>query len=326
MRPSVATPAFVLAFAMLPAVVQAQEVRTAVVPDSIHVGDIFRVAVRVLVPAGAVVVFPDTLAVPANVEAAARRETTVDSTEDGRMAHTAVYPLTAWRTGPVELPPTTLAVVSPRGESEVEATFRPFNVTTLLPGDTAEIEPRPARDVVGSSRLLWPFVVGALLVIVALALGMWVWRRRRPVALAEAGVLPRDAALAELDRIRKLGYLERNELKAFYTAVASVLRRYTAQLDPRWGAQLTTTELWRSMRRVLDDPSPVPAGGQPGAAEDGSNEAVELYSMLGRADLVKFARARPAVAEAGAVWAEARGWVEQYPPPQAEPGPGEEEG
>jgi hypothetical protein len=302
----------------------AQEVRTAVVPDSIHVGDVFRVAVRVVMPEGATVSFPDTLAVPENVEAAARVEVSVDTAADGSVSHTAVYPLAAWRTGPVELPATRIPVTLARGESAVEATFPPIRISTLLPADTAELDPRPPRDVIGPSRLLWPFVLAAVILLAVLAFGIRAWRRRRPRADPSLSVLPRDAALTELDRIRKLGYLERNELKAFYPAVASVLRRYTAQLDPGWGAQLTTTELWQSMQRALAGPAPVPAARQPGTAADESNEAVELYSMLGRADLVKFARSRPAVVEAHDVWAEARRWVEQFPPPEPEAVAGEE--
>jgi hypothetical protein len=304
----------------------AQEVRTAVVPDSIHVGDVFRVAVRIFLPPGATVAFPDTLAVPENVEAAARVEVSVDTAADGRISHTAVYPLTAWRTGPVELPATRIPVTLARGESAVEATFPPIRISTLLPADTAELDPRPPRDVVGPNRLLWPFVLAAIALLALLVFGIRAWRRRRPRADHALSVLPREAALAELDRIRKLGYLERNELKSFYTAVASVLRRYTAQLDPGWGAELTTTELWQSMQRALAGPAAVPAARQPGTAADESNEAVELYSMLGRADLVKFARARPAVIEAHDVWAEARRWVEEFPPPEPEAMAGEEVG
>ncbi len=99
-----------LALALLPCAMSAQEVRTAVVPDSILVGDIFRVAVRVTVPAGVVVVFPDTLAVPDDVEAAARRELSVDSTADGEVSYTAVFPLAAWRPGSIELPPARLTL------------------------------------------------------------------------------------------------------------------------------------------------------------------------------------------------------------------------
>lgn len=345
--------AVLTALLAFPALVSGQDVRTAVVPDSILVGDVFRVAVQVTVAGGTVVEFPDTLAVPANVEAAARRAITVDSAADGRVSHTAVYPLAAWRPGPVELPPARIRVAGPQGRSsEVEAQFRPILIATVLPTDTTQIEPKPARDVIGSSRLIWPFALAILLLLAAAAGAFWAYRRRRPQSVAGPAVPPRVAALAELDRIRKLGYLERGEYRAFYTAVAAALRGYTSRLDARWGVELTTTELWRAMVRAIeqdwqatvdsrttgsDEPAvaaeapagsvepgtrPTLTGGarrQPVSGEGGSNDAQELYSMLGRADLVKFARARPEVAEAHAVWTEARRWVEQFPPPDQDP-------
>jgi len=316
----------------------AQEVTTSVVPRMINVGDVFRVNVRVIVPAGTTVSFPDTLDVPEHVEAAARRELIADTTGGEETTYTAVYPLAAWRPGRVQLPAARVVLTGPGRRNEVEATFRPIEIASILPPDTSEIEPRPVRDVLGPSRLVWPVVVGVLVILAAVVAAVWLIRRRyRPDQATGPAIPPRAVALEELERIRRLGYLERNELRLFYTAIAQVLRRYTAQLDPLWGEQLTTTELWGAMTRMLGADTPGIAGtaraagaasgagapAPPGVdrAADGSNEAGELYSMLGRADLVKFARALPAVAEADAVWTEARAWVVDFPPPlPAEPG------
>ena len=51
----------------------AQEVRTAVVPQTIHVGDVFQVVVRVVGARGAVPTFPDSLALPTDLESAGPR-------------------------------------------------------------------------------------------------------------------------------------------------------------------------------------------------------------------------------------------------------------
>lgn len=305
----------------------AQELRTAVVPESANVGDIFHAAVRVIVPADVLVEFPDTLDVPDNVEAASRRQIAVDSIGPDRVAHTAVYGLTAWRPGATRLPPVHVRVDG----VEMESDFPPIVIASVLPQDTSEIEPRPARDVIGPSRLIWPIALGLVLLAAVLAGLFWLYRRRKPAAVVTPSTPPRQIALAELDRIRRLGHLERGEIKPFYTAVADVLRRYTARLDPRWGAELTTTELWHSMARVLEKDMPriaVPAESASTtrtshrADRDGSRDAGLLYSMLGQADLVKFARARPAVREAETVWSDARVWVERFPP---EPEPEREE-
>lgn len=293
--------------------VHAQNVRTAVVPDTVNVGDVFRVAVRIAVPAGGVVVFPDTLDVPDNVEAAARREVSIDSTTAGERTYTAVFPLTAWKPGEVQLPPARITVQLPDGGDIVEATFRPIEIESVLPPDTAQIEPQPAKDVLGPSRLIWPAALAAGVLAALLILAVWAWRRRRPAPVFARGIHPRDAALAELDRIRRLGYLERDEPKSFYSAVTDVLRMYTASVDQRWGTDLTTPELERELAQWSQ------------AGADAS-EALQVISVFSRADLVKFAGRKPASREAEVVWTEARQWVASFPPepepePESEPEP-----
>lgn len=289
--------------------VDAQDVRTAVLPDTVNVGDVFRVAVRLAVPAGSVVVFPDTLDVPDNVEAAARREVSVDSTTSGDLTYTAVYPLTAWKPGKVQLPPARITIQLPDGGDIVEATFRPIEIESVLPPDTAQIEPEPAKDVLGPSRLIWPAALAAGVLAALLILAVWAYRRRRPAPAFAHGIHPRDAALAELDRIRKLGYLERDEPKPFYSAVTDVLRGYTASVDQRWGTDLTTPELERELAQWSQ------------AGVD-ANEALRVVSVFSRADLVKFAGGRPQSKEAEGVWSEARHWIASFPPePPPEPGP-----
>src|SRR5690606_25617964 len=115
-----------------------QQVSTAVVPETITVGDVFHAAVRVDLPPGAEPLFPDTLAVPVgDVEAAGRVRVQLDSTAAGR-ALTAIYPLTAWRAGSeLELPDLALVVRSGDGTtSTVTASFPAFTLRSVLPADT----------------------------------------------------------------------------------------------------------------------------------------------------------------------------------------------
>ncbi|MGH7506266.1 MAG: hypothetical protein ACRELX_11470 [Longimicrobiales bacterium] len=271
---------------------------TAVVPQTITVGDVFQAAIRLEIPADATVSFPDSLALPANVEVAGRRDVHVDSTAAGNRVYTAVYPLTAWQPGSVSLPGATVLVRAGRGDATVDASFPEFSIESVLPADTASIEPKPAKDVLGANRVWWPIVLGAALLLAVLVLAYVWYRRRQPAPEAppiEPAVPPRALALERLEHARSLHLVEAGQVKEFYSLVSDALRGYLNALDGRWTADLTTTELAGVMR---------------GKGIDA--EAAALLGLLGSADLVKFARRRPVAPEAYGEWSVARGWVESF--------------
>jgi hypothetical protein len=295
----------------------AQQARTAVVPDSVTVGDVFRAAVRVTVPAGSRVVFPDTLAVPEDVEAAARREIEVDSSAERRHTLTAVYALTAWRPGRVTLPPATVTIELPDGGRRVEAVFPVLVVRSVLPVDTAGIQPQPPKDVIGPSRLMWPLALGLVALAALLLLGVWLYRRRKPAEVLTTRLAPRDAALAQLDRIRTAGWLEAGDVKRFYSEVAEVLRAYVAALDVSWSPDRTTSELERSMAWTLRQAR---RGNRLVLTQVDERVASfpVLIELLAQSDLVKFAGHRPGPTEALASWSRAKQWTESFSwPPEA---------
>src|SRR5690606_3793554 len=143
-----------------------QEVRVAVTPDTIAVGDVFHAAVRVDVPPGFRVELPDTLPVSGDLENAGRRRDLAEPLEGGGERLTFAYPLTAWRPGPIELPEIEARLVGP-GESPRPLAIRlPSGVVrSVLPADTAGVQPRPLKDVLGADRLWWPILVGLVLAL-----------------------------------------------------------------------------------------------------------------------------------------------------------------
>lgn len=279
--------------------------QTAVLPDSINVGDVFHAAIRVQVPARGRVLFPDTLPVPQDVEAAGRRQIRIDTTAGG-LQFTALYPLAAWRPDSVLLPASEVRVLIETGEENLPAEFRPFQIRSVLPADTAGVEPQPLKDVLGANRLWWPFLLALALLLAAVVIAYWLYQRRRPKTLAAPVTIvsPRERALQALDAARAAGLLETGELKQFYSAVSDAVRQYLDTLEPRWGADLTTSEVAGRMR---------------GHARD--IDVAEVMALLGEADLVKFARRRVSTEEALARWNQTRSWVEQfewpYPQPEA---------
>lgn len=280
--------------------VAAQSPQAAVVPRTITVGDVFHAAIRVDAPPEADIDAPQSLALPADLETAGVREVRVD-TVAGIRRITFVYPLTAWRPGAYALPELSLRMATADGERTITVEIPPFEVSSVLPADTAGIEPRPAKDVLGASRVWWP-LLGLLLLAALAAVAVWAWlRRRRPLARAAPAVrvAPRDAALARLDELAAAGHLERGDLRAFYALLTDTLRHYVATVDPAWGMDLTTRELSARMRGA------------------GHAEALDLTRILGTADLVKFARATVAPAHAAADLQAARAWVRNVPREQA---------
>jgi hypothetical protein len=246
---------------------------------------------------------PDSIALPPDLELAGRRELRVDSAGGTRRV-TVIYPLSAWRPGSYTVEPVTLRLLQGGAEATLLAELPAFSVRSVLPADTAGIEPQPASDVLGANRLWWPILAGLLLAaIVAGLLYAW-WRRRRAAVVTPAAAFvpatpPREAALTRLAELRRSGLLERGEVKAYYEILTEALRRYVATLHPRWGVDLTTSELSAELG---------------GAALPG---AFELGRILGAADLVKFARARPpaevAVNDLDAAYA----WIERVPAAEA---------
>ncbi len=293
----------------------AQQVRTAVLPDSATVGDVVRAAVWIDLPAGWRVAFADSLAASDTLENAGKRQLTQRAGQRGGVEVAAAYPVTPWRTGDLSLPSVRLRVVGPGVDSVIDAGFPRLHVHSVLPADTSKQLPKPPRDVLGADRLLWPYILAALLALLLLALlAWWLWRRRRRrgaivVTPIEDAIAPRDRAIRELDRARAAGLLESGEVKAFYSRSTDAVRRYLAELDPAWGADRTTSELIPRLR-ALD-----------------LGVAAALARLLDRSDLVKFARLRPSQGEAFTDWAELRRWVESFPEPrpaESEPARGAE--
>lgn len=287
--------------------VSAQSVRTAVVPDTGTIGDVFRAVIWVDLPAGWRVALPDSLQPSDTLENAGRRAAVQRTLPNGGAQLEAAYPVAVWRTGAVPLPVIRVHLVGPGVDSLVVARFPGLKIRSVLPADTAKQQPKPHRDVVGANRLLWPYILAAILLLLLLALlAWWLWRRlRRRAAVVvvppEEVLAPRDRALRDLDRARAAGLLETGEVKGFYIRSTDAVRHYLDSLDPAWGADRTTSELIPRLRAV------------------DLGVAASLARLLDRADLVKFARLRPSQGEALEDWAQMRRWVESFPEPgQAE--------
>ena len=278
--------------------VGAQEATAVPGVDTARVGDVVPVWIRVTAEPGERVAWPDTLPLAGSgLENAARVTERVDTLGDGRLERTGVYSVTPWRTGALELPEASIPVAADDGTARrVRVAGRTLTVASVLPADTAGLEPRPAKAVVGPSWAWGTILLIALLAAAAIGALLWWWRRRRVDDAAQVHqaplVPPRERALATLQAAREAGLVERGEMKEFYTRLSDAVRDYVAALERTWGEDLTTTELLGRFR-----------------AQVGPSEAASLRAVLAPADQVKFARREPDPETAMAEWDAARSWV-----------------
>jgi hypothetical protein len=273
----------------------AQRVASGISRDTIRVGDTFRAVVRIDVAPGTGVLLPDTLPAVEDIENAGKVRLRRDSTSEG-VSVAAAYPLTAWRPGALVLPELTVILQEGGTERPLSIDLPDISVLSVLPADTAGIEPKPLKDVFGGNRVWWPWLLAALLLLIALALAYWWYRRRRraaqPLSEVLPMIMPRERALEELERIRKLGLVEQQEFKRFYTLVSEVLRRYMASAEHAWSTDLTTDELAQRARHAGD--------------------VADALSVLRSSDYVKFARGVANAADARADWAKTHAWISSF--------------
>lgn len=290
-----------LALILLASATEAQQVSTGLTRKTIQVGDRFGVVIQFDVPPGGELLIPDTLDVAGDLENAARKRLQIDTLQSGVHHYLITYPLTAWRPGTDTLPPISATLRAGGAETTLRVALPIVTVSSVLPADTTNIQPKAARDVWGANRVWWPIILAALLALALIGLLIWWWRRRRrrrleaPV-VAIPVVSPREWALRELDRVAAARLIERGDLRHFYIELSEVLRRYLGLLDQSWSTDLTTNELSNRLmtRRVA-----------PGL----------LFTLLDRADLVKFARHRPPLEQGRRDLEAARTWVESFEHP-----------
>jgi hypothetical protein len=201
---------------------------------------------------------------------------------DGTVEEGRVITIAAYKTGSMEIP-AVRAVLRDAAGQETEARSAPLPYTVISVLKAGESEPADLkRPVEMRERLLWPwFLLGALVLVVA-AIVWWRRRRRRPEAPVPvvAAVPPRpehEIAYEELEKLLSSGLLERGEMKAFYIALAEIIRRYLGRRFEFDTFESTTREILESMR----------------GARLPSATTTLLSELLGLCDLVKFAKHVP---------------------------------
>jgi hypothetical protein len=258
-------------------------------PDTVTVGDPFRLIVRVRAPLGASVEFPAGPDSGAAVEALDPRQEQQgpDSTS---LELTAGWRLAAWDTGDQLLRLGDIVVRADGRERRIPLSALKVYVRSVLPADTALRIPKPQRALFEFGRPWWHWLLAILAAIGIIGLLWWWWYRRRKRRKGEVED-PFAEAESEFERIERLGLVEAGERGRYVALTVEVLRTYLARRNPEAHQSLTTSELLISVR---ESPT-VPVN--------------RLALVLADADLVKFARRATTAERARELGTEARGIV-----------------
>ncbi len=263
-------------------------------PDTVTIGDVFVVKVRVQAAAGTRVVFPPPPDTASPVQAHDPIRLDTIQSPAGALDLVATYRVAAWDVGTLPLGLGDVLVGAPGDERRVALGAYSVFVESVLPADTTLRVPKPPRDPLPDAPSLWirwwPWIVAAL---VALALAAWRlyrwWSARRDRRVDDD---PHARARAEFERLERMRLVEAGEGGRLVALSSDVVRDYLAVRVPDASASLTSTEV----DRVVRDRDDVPHE--------------QLGTFLGFADLVKFAARRVTAESARQAFAEARAIVD----------------
>jgi len=243
-------------------------------PDTVEVGDPFTFVVTVVVPATARVEWPSITDSSAVVAMREPVKIVDEGTKMAQRRERAVYTLSAWDVGTLKLGMPDIVVRFERSSMRVPLSDATIFVRSVLPGDSTQHIPKPARELFPRVVPWWQQWWPALVVLAALALLWWLWRRRRrakPAAVSAALLDPFARAQHEFERLERLGLADAGEAGRFVALSLDVLRWYLAARIPSATLSLTSGEL---IEAIGDDPR-VPRD--------------RLLSLLADTDGIKFA-------------------------------------
>lgn len=253
----------------------------------IKIGEQIQWKVTVDVDSTARVFFPEgqTFSPLETVEAFA----TDTTRKKDRLTLQKIYALTQFDSGAYKLPPQRIEI---NGVGYFTDSML-INVETV-PVDTVAqkmYDIKPLINVEKSNPDWWKYPLVGLLVLAILGgLFYWFFIRKKPLTEEEKEALlpPYDRALLELKRLENSKYLIQDEYKEYYSELTSIVRSYLEE-DAHVSALESTTDQLIDKLELLRDS---------GELELDTDTINQFKNILQTADLVKFAKSKPATSVA----------------------------
>ncbi|MEO7712354.1 MAG: hypothetical protein ABIV10_05495 [Gemmatimonadaceae bacterium] len=259
--------------------------------DSVTVGDVVRLTVRVRGPRNATINFPAGVDSLGPVQSLGPPDVRDGADSVEAADRIAVYRLAAWNVGSLRIRLGDVLVQTDDDERRVALPLPTLFVRSVLPADTAQRVPKPARDLLEPRvPLPWWWWIAAAGVALLLGLGVWWWMRRRRRARGPMGDPFADSELA-FERVERLKLIEAGEPGRHAALMTDVARGYLARRFEHASLANTSGELLAALRGV------------PTIAHE------RLERLLAPVDRIKFAAAPVAGTDARTLGAEARAVV-----------------
>ena len=147
-----------------------------------------------------------------------------------------------------------------------------------------DIKPIIEVDKSASKWWLYFLLIILLLALIAFLLYWFIWREKQLTEEEKAALLPPyERAKLALQALDNAHYLENNEIKAYYSDLTQIIRKYLDEKVYDRALESTTDQLINRLNLLRD-------GNQIDISKD---DIKNIETILKRADLVKFAKSKP---------------------------------
>nr|WP_313847401.1 BatD family protein [Allomuricauda olearia] len=199
-----------------------------------------------------------------------------------------IYSLTQFDSGAYTIPPQRIAI------NEQPFFTDSFNIKVAdVAVDTTKqkmYDIKPLMQVERSNAELWKTLLWVLLgLLIVGGLVYWFFLRKKPLTEEEIVALlpPYDRALLELKKLENSRYLIQDEYKKYYSELTDIVRLYLEDEVHVSAMESTTGQLMSKLEMLKDA----------GELKLDDETLHQFQNILQTADLVKFAKSRPATAE-----------------------------
>ncbi len=261
------------------------QVATEIDTTKIKIGEQINYKIKVEADTTSLVVFPDGQTfMPLEMVEASKVDTTK---KNAKYEFLKTYALTQFDSGAYTIPRQKIII----GDRTFYTDSLKVEVNTVKVDTTKQglYDIKPIIEVEKSSGKWWKYLLIALLIIalIAFLLYWFIWRKKPLTEEEEIALLPPyDRAKLAIKKLENSRYLINSEVKAYYSELTMIIRKYLDEKVYDRALESTTDELIGRLE-LLKEGNQIPL----------TKETIaNLESILKRADLVKFAKSKPDMA------------------------------